>query len=389
MSKSTRLKSLRYLALFGACVAVTNACDRPSYTYADDVPVSGGTTFGGSFPAGKAAIGGGPALDPCALDRSVSASPILAKQVVSNGLAARTELYAEVTDSEVTALKKGGSLIPPPAPLGSVVPLSAVLTGVLSSPDPMRVALAQQLISRFKGTRSAWPNPWALRLVDHVGTEHMTPLRIRLKAEAWLARIEPGLPMVVVDVHNGAIALEQAFAHPERIAAVYYVYNDRVGDASALNNPLGQCEGGKREFALGNEAMVAEFSLDTPDILARLNSDIADLTGLFNVVRQCPTVDRGTESFHSATACQAWDFFEASTEYSAYQWSLSNPVELYKPTTQNLASLIDALKNDRFEPDPFVAASPSAGGDAGIGGEGGAGGAPDLTPGGATQGGAP
>ncbi len=383
MSKSTRLKSLRYLTLFGACVAVTNACDRPSYTYSDAVPVSGGTAFGGSFTAGTVGIGGGPPVDPCALDRSVSASPILAKQVVSNRLAARAELYAEVTDSEVLALKKGGSLIPPAAAPGTVTLLSAALTATLSSSDVRYASVAQLLLSRFKATRSTWPNPWALRLVDHVGTEHMTPLRIRLKDEAWIVRID-GTSLAVVDAQNGAIAVEQALAHPERIAAVYYTYDDRLP-----GNPQLQCENGKREFALGNEAMVAEFSLDTPDILARLNSDIADLTGLFNVVRQCPTVDRGVGSFHSATACQAWDFFDASTEYSAYQWSLSNPVDLYKPTPQNLASLIDALKNDRFEPDPFVAASPSAGGDTGVGGDGGDGGAPNLTPGGATQGGAP
>ena len=382
MSKSTRQKSLRYLALLGVCVAASNACDRPQYTYSDDVPISGGSSFGGSvFTAGTIALGGGPPIDPCALDRSVGASPVLAKHVISNGLAARAELYAEVTDSEALALRKGGSLIPPAPPTapGTATPLSVVLTWALTAPnDPKRGALAKLLLSRFKTTRSTWPNPWALRLVDHVGTEHMTPLRIRLKNEAWIVRID-ATSFAVVDVQNGTIAVEDALAHPERIAAVYYVFDDHI-----TVNAASQCETGKREFALGNEAMVAEFSLGTPEILTRLNSDIDDLTGLFNVVRQCATVDHGVGSFHSLTLCQAWDFFDATTEYSAYQWSLSNPVELYKPTTQNLASLVDALKNDRFEPDPFVAA-PNV---AAQGGAGGAGGASELGDGGSAQAGA-
>ncbi len=370
--------------MFAACGAMNNACDRPHYTYSNDVPVSGGTSFIGPGAAGAVTLGGGPPIDPCALDRSAAASPVLAKHVVSNQLAGRAELYAEVTDSEVLALKKGGSLLlpPPTTPPGTLSPLNAVLNASLNVSLPSTQAsraLAQLLQSRFKATRSLWPNPWALRLVDHVGTEHMTPLRILLKPEAWIVRIDMG-SLFVVDVRNGQVSVDQALAHPERIAVVYYVYDDRIP-----GNPLAQCEGGKREFALGNEAMVAEFSLGTPEILARLDSDIADLTGMFNVVRQCTTVERGTGSFHSSTACQAWDFFDASTEYSAYQWSLSNPVELYKPTTQNLASLIDVLRNERFEPDSFVSAAEAQGGAGAIGG---AGGASELGEGGSAQSGA-
>ncbi len=381
MSKSTREKSLRYLALLAACVAAANACDRPNYTYSDDVPIRGGSSFGGGFvTAGTISFAGSVPIDPCALDRSVGPSPVLAKHVLSNGLAGRAELYAELTDSEVTALKKGGSLIPPAPPMvpGTATPLSVVLTWAETSPDEKRGSLAKLLLNRFKATRSTWPNPWALRLVEHAGTEHMTPLRIRLRDEAWILRID-ATSFAVVDVQNGAIGLETALAHPERIAAVYYVYDDRTSA-----NAIGQCESGKREFALGNEAMVAEFSLGTPEILTRLNSDIDDLTGLFNVVRQCTTVDHGIGTFHSTTVCQAWDFFDATTEYSAYQWSLSNPVDLYKPTTQNLASLIDALKNDRFEPDPFVVELEAVA----QGGAGGAGGASELGEGGLAQAGA-
>ena len=97
---------LRRLALLGPWALTMGACDRPEYTFSDDVPVSSGATssFGGSFTstAGSSTTGG-TALDPCALDRSVSATPIFAKQAISNQLPVRPELYAQLTDAEVHA----------------------------------------------------------------------------------------------------------------------------------------------------------------------------------------------------------------------------------------------------------------------------------------------
>jgi hypothetical protein len=79
--------------------------------------------------------------------------------------------------------------------------------------------------------------------------------------------------------------------------------------------------------------------------------------------------------------CSTWRQFNATTEYFAYQWSLSNPTEQYKPTPQNLSDLFEALKADRFEPDPFVTApnlTPDPGPIGGAGGAAGAGGAGDA-----------
>lgn len=361
------------------------ACDRPSYDYADTVPVTGAaasTSFGGSLGVAGTAVGGKSSIDPCAIDRSVSAAPILAKQTVSNQLPLKPQLYAELSDGEVEALEGGGALIPAsaPAPPGSV--LASVLTGTLNVSTGPAKLLLQQLQLRFKATRSLWPNAWALRLVEHPGSEHMNPVRVVLKPEAWVVRIYGGAPPTVIDLNNAIVPIEQAAAQPERVAAVYYVYDNLVPGTTA------QCEKGKRELALGNEAMVDEFSLGTSEILARLDSDIQDLTALLKVVRPCVTVERGSGSFQSNTACQTWRFFDASTEYTAYQWALSNPTPLYEPTSQNLGTLIDALANDRFALDPFVAKPPvsiGAGGDTGAAGEaasagapgqGGAGGAP-------------
>jgi hypothetical protein len=357
------------------------ACERPEYEYSDDVPIvgTGNTSFGGSFSfAGSVGVGGSAAVNPCALDRVASLSPVYSKQAISNQLPARPEVYMQLTDDEAEDLKQTRTLVPK-AGTPPFTPLMSTLNQLLLSASTLRKPLIQELIKRFKFTRPTWPNPWALRLAEHPGSEHMNPVRIKFKKDAWIVRLVDGSP-VVVDVNNAVVSIDAATGSPERIAAVFYVVDDRPpGNAAS-------CETGKRELALGNEAMVEEFELGSQAILARIDQDIAALEALFKIARPCQTVDKMGLTFHAQTVCQAWDFFDATTEYSAYQWSLSNPVELYKPTSQNLANLVAALKGDRFEPDPFVSepnpvpdpipmmpnmGDGGAGGEGGYGGEGG------------------
>jgi hypothetical protein len=390
MKQTTSRKRSGWLAL--ACLLAPGiaglACDRPEYTYSPDLPLSNGSgaTFsstGGTGPivAGSATTGaasstGGAA---CTLDRPL-ASPIFAKQAVSNQLPARAQLYLQLTDAEVVTLKQSRTLLPQPSAMPQSSPLTSLLVQLLATTSELRKPLIQELIKRFAVTRPSWPNPWALRLVEHPGSEHMNTVRVTLKDNAWIVRIVDGAP-AIVDVNNAIVSISAAISEPERIAAIYYVLDERAPGAIA------SCETGKRELALGNESMVAEFALGTPDVTDRLDADLQALEGLFAVVRPCTVFDKGGMSFHSFTVCQSWRFFDTSTDYLAYQWALAYPLEAYKPTPQNLATLIQALKDDRTNTEPFVG-TPQADGAGGAGGESGAG-EGGLAPGGAAQGGSP
>jgi hypothetical protein len=354
------------------------------YTYSDDVPVKGvgasSSSFTGTITAGVASTtGGGPPIDPCPFNRTASGTAVLADQTVSNQAVGRPEVYAEVTDAEAAALKQGGSLMPPappPQPFTTPSPLSALLTRErnASSFQSTRYKLLDELNNRFAVTRSTWPNPWALRLVDHAGSEHMNPVRIVFKPDAWIVGIaDPQNPtLIVVDLKNQPVSPDIALQSPERIAAIYYRTD---ADSSGSAN---QCATDKRELALGNEAMVDSFSLGTKEILARLNSDIDALNAFFTLARPCTAFNSAiTSTFQSSVGCMTWGFFDRTTEFDAYAWSLATPVELYKPTPQNLAGLISALEADRFAVDPFVGTPPPAVGARGEGGaSGAAGGAP-------------
>lgn len=375
------------LGVLGGCASVLiAACERPDFTFSDDVPISG-AGFGGSIGVGGAPVTGGSSTGEACQLELVSGTPALARQAVSHQLPARPEVYLQLTDAEVTELKRTRTLLPA-SQADEASSVLSVLNQLLSSTDAAQQALVSGLVERFRVTRSAWPNPWALRLIDHAGSEHMNPVRLRFKKEAWILRVVGGT-VAVIDTSNGGVPLDRAAAAPERVAAVYYVLDDRT-----LGMPT-SCENGKRELALGNEAMVEEFSLGTPEILDRLDADIAALGVVFNAARPCSSIDKGGQTFHANTVCTAWRFFDTSTHYLAYQWSLSNPMELYKPTPQNLSNLIEALQGDRFEPDPFVAeprprSVTGTTGEAGAGGAGGASGAADAgaSSGGASEGGA-
>lgn len=376
------LRSRRLVPLLLA-LGSANAClDRPTYTYSDSAPVFGTSGFGGtgfsSGGKGGSAIGGTTSPPMCQLERSVGPTTIFRSQALSNQLPARPVLYFQATDDEVEALKNGGPIITPPPEGSPASPLIAQLTLLANNLTGDRQTLMRLLLRRFKVTRATWPSPWPLRLVDHAATEHMNPVLLRLKEGALIVRIIDNLP-IVLSVDNGQVMLvgeKGVLADPDKIAAVFYLANDT--NQGAVPMP---CETGKREFALGNEAMIESFELGTDDIAKRMQNDIDALSKLFDVARQCSTFDRGDgQSFHSNTVCTTWDFFDPSNEYSAYQWALGNPLELYKPTPQNLNSLIQALQADELPSEPYVSEPhplPIAEGGAGGAAAGGAGGSVD------------
>jgi hypothetical protein len=356
-----RWSKVVYFCISG-CAALF-ACERPDFQLSDTAPVAG---LGGT----PSSVGGMPA-DECAIDRSKGPSPIFAGQTLLNASPARSEVYAYVSDAEAQSLRTSGTLFPP-LPVNTTPTTPAVLTrlnGLLNTASPAGKSLIQELQQRFKRVRSTWPNPWALRLVNHPGSEHMNPVHIVLRDEAWIGRISDG-SLAIMDLKNQIVATDAAALEPHRVAAIYFVASPQTSAGVSFAS----CEDGFRDFSLANEGMVLSWSLGTTEILERLTGDMQLLTELLAVSRGCSSVDKAGMTFHSYTVCNTWTSFAALTEYSAYGWALATPAELYKPNLQNLVSLVDALKNDRFEPDPFVVRpEPSSAGGSGSGGAGGSG----------------
>lgn len=381
MKPTTFLRLLVYSAPLAIAVA---ACDRPDWSVDETATVAGTRSFGGSSTSGGVTSTAGTAPgDPCAFDRVKAIKPIFAPQTINTKLPARRELYAVVSDEEAEALREGGSLIPETAE-GETSDVVKMLDKVRPTSTPTRQPLIDALKPRFANVRTVWPNAWALRLVEHAGSEHLNVVRIVLREEAWVARITEG-SITALDLEQKDVPIATALKDPGRVAAIFYETNQRV----TLQAGVDGCEDGRRVMVIGDESWIEEWSLGTEEVLARQEADIELLNEFFTVARSCSTADR-SPSFRSFTVCQTWITYNVYSEYTAYQWALSTPNELYKPSPQNLGALIEALQGDRFEPDPYVVEpeAPPMGGGANEGGAGGVGGEPGSLGGAGGEGGA-
>jgi len=227
-------------------------------------------------------------------------------------------------------------------------------------PDPTQnpdqansVALAALLSGpAFAKARYAWSEPWATRM-GWPGESYGDKLvRLVLRQEAWLARYRNGR-VDVVDMDNVPVAAADVLAHPERLAGVFFVRSEGAGGPTCYGTFRGG-DSGYREFIIGNESMVEEWSLGTPEIRARLDSDLSRLQTFFDRVRPCP-LQEDAASWNLDVVC-SWSLGTVlnMSELDAYQAALAMPSPGYLPAAQPLAALIETLQASLFEPDPFV-----------------------------------
>jgi hypothetical protein len=210
---------------------------------------------------------------------------------------------------------------------------------------------AHQLLARLSGelftkVRYAWPNAWATRM-GWPGEDYGDQLvRIVLKPEAWIVVVSDRVGMAVIDMNNELVPIEQALAESERIGAVFFYRVDIQGQGT-----FSSCSGGYREFIVGNEAMIEEWSLGTEQLRNQLEADAALIEGMLERVREVPPAVTPA-TFNEHVVCQ-WDQ-QPSTEADVYVRCLSLPSENYAPLPAQLAALSEALRAGLFEPDPLV-----------------------------------
>ena len=115
----------------------------------------------------------------------------------------------------------------------------------------------------FAKLRFAWHAPWATRL-GMPGEEYGDQLvRVRLASDAIvLSLVTSTGQFTAMDLRGTPLAHADVLAHPERIAAIYFVSDG--GAAAGVPSPATIY----REVVLCNEAAIAEWSVGTDDIVA-------------------------------------------------------------------------------------------------------------------------
>ncbi len=361
--------------LFGGCSAGSESQllgDRPRTYRASGAAGSGsvassGPLVGGASNAGTAAIslisladatGAGPCEQP------PTQAPLFGDSRLSNSSPARRELFTWTTVEQAAEIRAGAVLLTRTERegLGPGYAMDVLAEQVRQAPDlatagapsveSERTALLEWLTGpRFSKARYAWSEPWATRMGWPGETYGNQLVRILLRPEAWLARYVRG-QLDVVDMRNANVPLADVLAHPERLAGVFFVKDVGAGGPSC-----GSFQGGNngyREFIIGNEGMIEEWSLGTSELRSRLQSDIAQLETFFARARACPEV-RDPKSWNAEVVCSDWKVgFAEVNEIEAYEGALAMPSPGYLPAPGPLAELIETLKADLFEPSPYV-----------------------------------
>ncbi len=212
----------------------------------------------------------------------------LADRGVSNGDFYRRELYTWVSEKQIGEIEETGRVLLDDD--GDQGELDLFEDGL--SYDPFEKHPIARILSQdaFRKKRFAWVHGWPIALGLKGDTRTGRLLRIRLKKEALIARINPHYPDSVRLVNDQGVTVPPSKYKDvqERIAAVYYV-NDAY-DGDRFENPEKQYsrveddfmeylkESFFRGYILVNEAMIAGYSRETGmDKLRRERRILGDL----------------------------------------------------------------------------------------------------------------
>jgi hypothetical protein len=305
----------------------------------------GGTSSAGNGSGGTLSLGesGAGNLSDCS-----DLEPPFAEQVVT-AIGEQRVFYSWTTDEQVAELRAGTELFSrterPGQGRGLLFDLLADYAEAGGSDE---ATLAGTLANEtFAKARFAWPNPWATVLGFPGETYGNQLLKIELTSEAWIAYFD-GRSLSVFDADNAPVPIETALATPARIGAIFHVSDAEAGSSYCGTFAMGGV--GFREFALGNIAMVARWSLATEEIGQRLRDDIAELQAF---AQQLVCLGE-TRDWSNDVRC-AWSTgFASGGALSNYDFALGLPSELYRPSATNLEALIAVLEASLPTGEPLV-----------------------------------
>ncbi len=338
------------LAFWGCDTGSDAAGDDPNDGAGGSDVGTGGFGTGGGITLGELGFGG--SLDSCVEEAD---PPFFEGQQFDAAKPVARVVYSWTTAEQEAELRSGDALLLTGEAPGLGRGYAMDFVHGLAEPTPESGtapdALAQAVLTVFTEYRYGWTNPWATRMGWPGETYGNSLIRIELRDDAWVVelRTQSFGGMRVLDLDGNEVANEEAIAHPERIALIYFARDSSNGGASCGTFSFGS--NGYREFVIGNEAMIKEWSLGTEVIRERLESDIAELERFLELVRRCPPAV--SSDFNADVVC-GWggSFFGAVP--AAYANALALPSENYEPTPRNIVALVETLEGALFEPDPRV-----------------------------------
>ncbi len=283
---------------------------------------------------------------------------LFSRYVVSPGSIARQTLYTWTTREQIEALKKDRVLLTrSESPVHGASYFEQQLTARAEQHDALAGLLRT---SAFARARFAWPAPWATLL--GIGGESYGDelIEVRLKPEAWIVVFQSSSPELrVIDLENRPVATKEALAHPERIAAVYFMHDNPVSGYAASTAGLEE-RMGYREYVLCNESMIASWGVHTESIARELGASAEAMKALGEYLQEHPWKSRLVTDWNKAVAKGVWQEAKPEeTPLALYEASLAFPHQNYLPFPGTHASLAEGLRRIRTE-GPGIEHAPTA-----------------------------
>lgn len=324
-----------------AAIGVLLGCRAPTPAPAAPTPVPVERVA----PSIAAAPPSAPAPDPAP---STSLESLLERHAVGADDFVRLELYTWTTPAQIEALRAGGPLMVADAASGGrTSPYHHLLAAMDEERRPGH-ALASILrhTPALSRCRYAWPSPFATVLGLGPQRYGDALVRIRLRPDAVIARLDPTAdpPWTLRDGEGRAVALEELLAEPTRLGAVYHL---RVGDETSPKF---------REYVLCSPAMVEAWEVGTPAIRERVAAErrlVLDLRA--GPLAALPAAQAGWRAWP-----QWLDAGAASQWPSRWHRALAFDNDRYRPTASNLHALAEVLAG--YDPTPPALAWPAKAG---------------------------
>ena len=238
----------------------------------------------------------------------------------------RRVLYTWTTPDSIAALRTTHQLLVATAGSGAFVsPFNRALALMAAFGTGTAKAIARLLVTEpeLVHRRYAWPAAFATVLGLGPRGYGNALIRIELRPDAWIGRLDPTArePFAFVDAAGRSIDDATVLAHPERIAAIFHVRSTF------------------REYVVCNPAMVASWSVATPEIRRELDDERALLDDLRPSLA---SLERGEVE---APAAPAWVHVPATpTTLELWRTALAFDNAKYRPTAPHLDAIGAALR---------------------------------------------
>lgn len=221
---------------------------------------------------GPAAIA--PASDPAAVTAA------LARDGVFHDRFGRRSLYTWTTADQIDELARTRRLLSrEESPANGAAYGDQVLFALAQRGDD----IAKLLYSAgFAKARHAWPAPWATRAGWPGESYGDRLIQIVLRRDAIIVGLSTAVGVFGAQTSGGDdVPLAEVRAHPERIAAIYFVSDATRSPAPTVPRPTATF----REYVVCNESMIETWAAGTPAIAHELGQAAATLDALVRYLR--------------------------------------------------------------------------------------------------------